>query len=190
MYSYMLFLHILGVLIMFAAVGTLFFGMINMLHAKDTPSLKVWAKLAVKMDSFLPISVILILFPALYLVMTTWGWDVAWINVSLAALIIMTLAGPIINLSRLKAIAAAVASETNDTPSKAVQQIVRNEVLWCSGTIMMVEVLGIVYLMVVKPALVGSIVTLIVCACIGVIVAKLALKRGALPTVSPTQPIE
>ncbi|MDI7744147.1 hypothetical protein QMK38_19230 [Lysinibacillus fusiformis] len=39
---------------MFAAVGITLAGMIGMLFAKETNTLRIWAKVTVKMDEFLP----------------------------------------------------------------------------------------------------------------------------------------
>ena len=178
MYQIMLFLHILGVLFMFAAVGITLAGMAGMVSSKDNKSLAIWSRITTKADEFLPFSVILILLPALHLVFTTWGWKVAWVNVSLIALLFMTIAGPIINLKRFKAIKAAVEAETSDTPSNEVLSKVRDMILWRSVSIMSVEVLGIVYLMSVKPKLIESILVIVIAFVIGLILANFSLKKS------------
>ncbi|MEO4054893.1 DUF2269 family protein [Solibacillus sp. CAU 1738] len=179
MYQLILFLHILGVLFMFAAVGATLIGMFGMLHSKDNKTLKIWASLTVKMDEFLPFSVILILLPGLYLVFSTWGWNIAWVNVSLVALILMSLAGPIINLRRFKGILKAVIDESGETPSTHLLAKVRDQVLWNSISIMTMEVLGIIYLMTIKPPLIESLVTMVVCFVLGIIFSKIALSIGS-----------
>lgn len=176
MYQVMLFVHILGVLFMFAAVGITLTGMIGMLYSKDNQTLKVWATLSVKMDGFLPISVILILLPGLYLVFTSWGWEIAWVNVSLVSLFIMTLAGPIINLRRLKDILQAVNAESNEKPSKILLAKVRNQVLWNSVSIMTMEVIAIIYLMTIKPSLIESLVAIVVFFAFGIVFSKIILR--------------
>lgn len=179
MYQTMLFLHILGVLFMFAAVGITITGMFGMLHSQDNKTLKIWASLSVKMDEFLPFSVILILLPSLYLVFSTWGWNIAWVNVSLGALILMSLAGPIINLRRFKGILQIVNAETSEIPSPNLLAKVRDQVLWNSISIMTMEVLGIIYLMTIKPPLIESIVTIIICFVLGILFSKIALHVGS-----------
>ena len=175
MYQIMLFLHILGVILMFVAVGGTLAGMFGMLYAKDVSALKLWSKLATKMDGFLPFSVILILLPALHLVFTTWGWDTAWINVSLVVLLLMTIAGPAINLRRLKGITQAVNNETVAIPSANLIAKVRDRVLWTSVSIMTIIGLGIVYLMVIKPEIIHSLIALAICIIVGWLFANIAL---------------
>lgn len=176
MYETMLFLHILGVLFMFAAVGITLTGMIGMLYSKDNKTLKVWSTLAVKMDGFIPLSVFLILLPGLYLVFTSWGWAMAWVNISLGALVFMTLAGPIINLRRLKIILQAVNAESGEKPSENLLSKVRDRVLWNSVSIMTMEVIAISYLMTIKPPLIESLVAIIIFFVLGFVFSKITLR--------------
>ncbi|MFZ3591337.1 DUF2269 family protein [Bacillus sp. DJP31] len=117
-YNIVLFLHILGTIIMFVAVGITLLAMISMLHSAKTERLRNWAALSVRLDGLLPFSVIFILLPGLYLVFSTWGWGNGWVDLSIATLVVMTFMGPIINLRRFKEILNAANAETNDVPSR------------------------------------------------------------------------
>lgn len=181
LYSIMLFLHIIGTVVMFIAVGLTITAMIGMLHSKKTETLRVWASLAVKADGLLPFSVIIIFFPALYLVITAWGWHVAWINLSLAALIIMLFMGPSINLRRLKAILKAVDAETTNTPSANLVNTVQDRLLWISVITMTAIAIAIVFLMTVKLAFIGSLVTFAIAVVLGYITSIFILKSA--PTI-------
>lgn len=184
LYNLVLFLHVLGVVIMFVAVGITLTAMMGMLQAKKVDDLKVWSSLAVKVDGLLPLSVIFILVPGLYLVISTWGWKTAWVNLSLVMLIVMTFMGPAINLRKLKGIAEAINSETDSIPSIDLQGKVRNKVLWTSVLIMTMLTIAILFLMVVKPAVNGAFLTIIVAILLGVITAGLILRSSANPSIS------
>ncbi|MDQ6598437.1 hypothetical protein E2K98_14960 [Bacillus salipaludis] len=179
LYNFVLFLHILGAVIMFAAVGITLTAMIAMLHSTKTDYIRIWSALAVKLDGLLPFSVILILLLGLYLVISTWGWGKPWVDFSLAALIIMTFMGPIINLRRLKAVLSAAITETNEVPSSGLIEKVRDRVLWNSVLIMTMLTLAILFLMAMKIALLGSIITLVVAIILGFIVSKIVLSRAS-----------
>ncbi|PLT29569.1 DUF2269 family protein [Peribacillus deserti] len=183
LYNVLLFFHILGTVIMFAAVSITLTAMIAMLHAKKTETLRDWSSLAVKMDGLLPFSVILILLPGLYLVFSTWGWRVPWINISLAVLMVMTFMGPAINLRRLKMILTAAKEETQSVPSSRLWEKVQDRTLWNSVIIMTMLAIAILFLMTVKPALIGSLITLGAAITIGFIVTHLVLKTAVLPSV-------
>ena len=177
-YNVMLFFHILGTVVMFVAVGITLTAMIAMLHAKKTEALRDWSSLAVKMDGLLPFSVILILLPALYLVFTTWGWGLAWINISLAALVVMSFMGPAINLRRLKIVLNAANAETESVPSSSLLEKVRDRTLWNSVIIMTMLAIAILFLMTVKLALVGSLIVFGIAIILGFIVTNLVLKSA------------
>lgn len=178
-YSIVLFLHIIGVVVMFVAVGITLLAMISMLHSKTTDTLRNWAALAVKLDALLPFSVILILVPGLYLVFSSWGFGNAWIDLSLALLIIMTFMGPAINLRRLKAILHAANAEKNQSPSTILLEKVRDRILWNSVVIMTLLAFAIVFMMTVKVSMVGSIISVFVAIVLGFIAVKMLLSRGS-----------
>jgi hypothetical protein len=175
LYKIVLFLHIFGVVLMFAAVGITISTMLAMLLSKETKTLRIWSAWAVKMDGLLPVSVIFVLLPGLYLVFSTWGWKIAWVNTSLITLLAMTFAGPIINLRRLKAILNLANSESQPTPSSELLAKVRDRVLWNTVSIMCMLLVGIIYLMTVKPGMSGSFVTLGISIILGLIVANILL---------------
>lgn len=182
LYNLMLFFHIFGTLLMFMGVAIALTALLSILYAKDTQSIRTWAKVAVKSDGLIPISVIFILFPGLYLVFSTWGWGTGWIDLCLATLIAMTIMGPLINLPRLKAILEAANNETSSSPSTALLQTIHNRTLWNSFMIMTMLGFGIVFLMTMKLAMVGSLVTLLISIVIGYILANIILGKATSNT--------
>lgn len=179
LYNLMLFFHIFGTLLMFMGVAIALTALLTILYAKDTQSIRTWAKVAVKSDGLIPISVIFILFPGLYLVFSTWGWGTGWIDLCLATLIAMTIMGPVINLPRLKAILEAANNETNSSPSTALLQTIHNRTLWNSFMIMTMLGFGIVFLMTMKLAMVGSLVTLLISVVLGYVLATIILGKAS-----------
>lgn len=177
LYNIVLFVHILGMVVMFAAIGILFTAMVSMLHAKERENVLQWSTLAVKLDGLMPLSTLLILAPAVYLVFAGWGWEVAWINVSLAVLVAISLMGPMINLRRLKKIMDAANSETESVLSAALLSKVRDRVLWNSVSIMTMLTVGILFLMVVKLPLLGSLITMGIAVMAGLGLANILLAK-------------
>ena len=186
LYNVVLFLHILGAVIMFMAIAVLALSMLSMLHSKDTENVKRWSGLAVKTDVLFPMSTLLIVVPALYLVFSTWGWGTAWINVSLTALLGASFLGPVINLRRLKGILAAAEAETDAIPSIGLMNKVRDRVLWNSVSIMSMLAVGILFLMAVKLALFGSLITMALAVAIGFGLAQFVLGKTRPETPADT----
>ena len=177
-YNIVLFIHILGAVIMFVAVGFTLLAMISMLYSTKTEGLRNWAALAVKLDGLLPFSVILILVPGLYLVFTSWGWGNSWVDISLALLLIMTFMGPIINLRRLKSILNGAIDETELIPSAGLLEKVRDRILWNSVLIMTMLTISILFLMTVKLTMSGSIFTIVVAIILGLLAANILISRA------------
>lgn len=186
LYNVVLFLHILGAVIMFMAISILALSMLSLLHAKETEDVKRWSGLAVKTDALFPLSTLIIIVPALYLVFSTWGWGIAWINVSLAALLGTSFLGPIINLRRLKGILAAAEAETDSVPSSDLVRKVRDPVLWNSVSVMAMLVFGILFLMAVKLPLVGSLITMAIALVAGLVLARFMLAKTKPDTSADT----
>ena len=174
---------------MFIAMGILFTAMISMLHAKEKDEVHKWSALAVKLDGLMPLSTLLIIAPALYLVFSAWGWGVAWINVSLALFVVMSVMGPMINLRRLKSIMDAASSETGTVPSAALLSKVRDRALWNSVSVMSMLTVGILFLMAVKLPLLGSLETIGFAVIAGFVLANVLLaKFKTADTPNPAMP--
>jgi uncharacterized membrane protein len=188
LYNVVLFLHILGAVIMFMAVAILATAMLSMLHTKETARIQLWSNLAVKIDGLFPLSTLIILAPALYLVFSTWGWGMAWINVSLVALLIISFLGPIINLRRLKGILSTAESEAGEVPSAELLYKVRDRVLWTSVATMFMIIVGILFLMAVKPPLFGALITMAIAIAAGFVLANVLLAKAKAAEAPDTVP--
>jgi hypothetical protein len=150
---------------------------------KKVDAIYYWSAIAVKLDGLLPFSVILILLPGLYLVITNWGWGFAWVNISLIALVAMTFMGPIINLRRLKGIlnTAKIAHETNmSAPTSELSDKIRDRVLWNSVSIMTLLAVAIFFIMTVKLELVETLITMAIAIALGFIVSKVLINKPSI----------
>lgn len=180
LYNALLFVHVFGALLMFVGIGLTVTAMISMLRSATGSQLREWSKLAVKADGLIPLSVLLIVVPGLYMTFTSWGWHHAWLNVSLVTLLAMTVMGPTINLRRLKAIQATANAAPAGALSESAIEKVRNTVLWTSVSIMTLLAVAIVFLMTVKPGLAGSLGTLTL-ALLGPLCSSALLKQSGKP---------
>lgn len=186
LYNVVLFFHVVGAVIIFMAIAILALSMLSMISSKDTESIKRWSGIAVKIDALFPLSTLLILVPAIYLVFADWGWTTAWINVSLVVLVGNSILGPMINLRRLKKVLTAAEAETDNVASGELMNKVRDRILWSSVSSMSMLTVGIVFLMTVKPALLGSLMTMAIAIAVGVGLAHLILEKTKPATVTDT----
>src|SRR5262245_50503995 len=109
-YSVALLVHILGVLGVFIATGIEQVVLLRLRAARATQFVREWTRVMAGMDKLFPPSVLLLLGAGLFMTFTVWGWDQAWIDVSLGTLGLVGVLGLAVNGSRLKAIERAVAA--------------------------------------------------------------------------------
>lgn len=176
LYNTVLFIHILGVIVMFIGIGITIAAMIAMLHSRTVEQLCGFSLLAKKADGLIPFSAILIVFPGIYLVLSNWKFGHAWIDLSFVVLIAMTLMGPIINHKRIKEI-DRMANSSTELTSK-LMNIVKNKVLWTSLSVMSMFTTAIVFLMIVKFEMAGTLITFAVAIILGVMFSNLLLRGG------------
>lgn len=176
LYSIALFAHILGVLGLFMAVALEMTSMLGMRRARMVEQVRTWANLSSVSDKVLPLTALPILVAGVYMAFVAWGWQTAWIDVSLLVLILIGIVGTLVNSRRLRMIHRdAEQASAGPVPLALVRQI-EDPVLWTSVQTLNVMALGVVFLMTVKPSWLGALVVLVLSIVLGVISAPL-LKR-------------
>jgi hypothetical protein len=100
---------------------------------------------------------------------TVWG-PVAWIAVSLGALILMAVLALVLSGPRMATIGRALTSETGPV-SHTLQSLVNHPLLWISIQTRIAIALGIVFLKTTKPDLAGSLITIGVAIALGLAAA-------------------
>jgi hypothetical protein len=168
-YTFALFAHILGVLGLFIGVGLQWISVLRFRRAQFVAQVREWTSLTSLLEVLMPAASLVILVAGSYMTVTTWGWRTPWIDVSLAALILVLAPMGAMNTHRLKAIqtAAEAAALTGTIPAELQRQIT-NPVLWTLVQTSGLTLVGVVFLMTIKPDLVGSLITLAVALVLGV----------------------
>lgn len=178
LYKLALFVHVAGVIGMFIAVGVTVTAMGRMRRAGTVAGVRMWAELAVAIERAIPAALVVLLLPGLYMVNKVWGWDTPWAMTTLAALIVISVLGPSINERRIRAIdrAAAQAGDGPVPPSLAAR--IGDPVLWLSLHTITTVMVGIVWLMTVKPGLTGSLLAMAISVVAGVGAAMPSIQRA------------
>jgi hypothetical protein len=153
-YSTAVFLHIVGALGIFAAIGLEWAGLTNLRRAADTAQVREWVRLLAAPRTMGGPAALLVLVSGIYLSATRWG-PVGWILVALGGMVVIAGLGGAIGGRRISAIVGALATESGpvsttlrgrlDDPALAVSLWVRTALL-----------LGIVFLMTNRPSWGGS----------------------------------
>ena len=156
LYPYLLLLHILGVIGLFIALSLEFVVVSRVRAAKTTIQVHEWLTLSRVTDLVLPVSAVFILISGLVLTVTAWGWEYAWIDLSLGLLVLLGILGPVINGPRMKAIQVAAQAAPVGEISPALRTVISNPVLRAYTPIPGLAALGAVIMMVLKLDWLGS----------------------------------
>lgn len=176
LYPYLLFTHIVGVLILFIANGLTLVSMWRIRTAKTTSQVAELMAIDALFGPALLLSVVLILASGFGMVISAWGWQISWIDLSLGLIALLGILGPVINGPRTKAIRVALKVAPAGEITPALRKAIANRVLQVYAPIPTILSLGIVALMTLKPDWTGAgviiAITIIVSLIVGMIFAS------------------
>lgn len=164
-YSFALFLHIVGALGLFIALGLEWTSLWYLRRATTSEQVNQWLPVFALLGRIYPFAWTAILLPGFYMTATVWG-GVAWISIAFAAIFLLPIIGVVISGRRMAAIGPMVAAERGAI-SPALRQRLRDPLLWASIQTRVAITLGIVFLMTVKPGLAGALLTIGVAVILG-----------------------
>ena len=181
-YPYALFLHIVGVLAMFIAIGLEEAALFRLRSAKTTAPVREWSHVMEVVEKVFPLSGVLILVAGLYMVFTVWGWNHAWIDVSLGFLLLTGVAAPTVTSPGFQAIRKAVAS----APDGPVSDELHASKMRIGILVMDFLTVGVVCLMTVKPGWIGTL-TIMLASLVAALVVVRMTRDANRTTFSPEQ---
>src|SRR5262245_19442329 len=174
-YSIALFLHIVGALGFFVALGLEWTSLGHVRRATTVEQVREWMRVPSEMGRVGMIAMVTLLAAGLYMMATVWG-GVAWILVTLGALVPMMVLGTVFTRRRMAAIGRAVSAERGSL-SPALRHLPHNPLLAISLHTRVAIALGIVFLMTAKPDLGGSLLAIVIAAMLGLASALPILRR-------------
>jgi len=175
LYSIALFLHVTGAVLLFAAITVEGIALRLLRRARTAEEARSAAQLLQLNRMVGPLSALGVLIPGLYMTATTWGW-VAWILVALAAWALIAVFGAV-NGVRIVALARSLATESGAI-GPGVRARIGEPAFIVSYFARVGLVLGVVFLMTVKPETVGSVSAIVVGAAAGVVAGAAISNRG------------
>lgn len=147
------YLHVVGALGLFVALGLDWASLAQLRRARTAEQVREWARVLGWLRWLGPFSLAVTVLPGFYMAGAAWrGAD--WIGVSLAALLVVAALGAL--GSRRLGTAVKAATREAGALSPETRAILRSPLPWISVRIRAALLLGIVYLMTAKPGLVPS----------------------------------
>lgn len=166
LYTLALFTHIVGVLGLFICVSFELAGLFGLRRARLLEEIRAWNSLHQVITWAFPLAALLTLGAGLFLALDAWGWKVPWIDVAFFAFIAMGLLGRL-NASRHQQLHRALGEAPSGPVPAELRPQLHDAVLWFSTLLLTALGLGVVFLMTVKPDLLGSLLALAITILIG-----------------------
>jgi hypothetical protein len=175
-YILALFAHIVGVLVLFMSIALQWLITLRVRGARSITQVREWSGLARGLTRLAPVSGVLILGAGISMTAIAWSILTTWIDVSVAAMVIMMILGMGVVGRRLKAIHHAATEASSDAIPAALQARMDDPPLWIAMQMAVAVALGIVFLMTTKPSLTISIVSVLVSLALGALIGLLMVR--------------
>ncbi len=163
-YSLILFLHVVGAFGILVSFGLEWFGL-DSLQRSCTAELARASLKGFSVSAWIggP-SLLIVLLSGIYMWETAWR-GTAWTVIGLISLVVVGVIGAILTGRRVEVLGKALSEGAGSEPD--VHQLVSMPVLWASLQVRTLMVLGIAFLMTIKPGVAGSVITMIIAALFG-----------------------
>jgi len=164
-YAIAVFLHIVGALGLFAALGLEWASLYNLRRVTTAAQAREWAKLLSALRFVGSPSFLIILVTGIYMMATRWGGQ-GWIGVGLGGLVLIAALGGALTGRRSAAIARSAAGEAAAI-SVSLRQQLHDPVLLLSVWLRTALGLGVVFVMSLKPDAAGALTAMGVALVLG-----------------------
>jgi hypothetical protein len=181
-YTLLLFVHISGAVCLFTGMGIWLFGIAAIARATRTEQIRTLADLLLMVRLVVPASALLVIAAGAAMTWIAWGFQIGWIVVALGSLAIIGSLGTWVVDPKVRAIANLAHALPSGSLPPILGERAHDRVLRMAIHVLVAMLFGIVFLMTVKPRLVGGLAVMIVSALVGFVSGVPFLLTRQLPT--------
>ena len=174
-YSIALFLHIVGAVGFFVALGLEWTGLWQIQSALTPQQVRGWMGILKSLRKVGFASMLTTVITGVYMMLTVWGGE-AWIIVTVGSLVLMIALAQVVTAPRMMAIGRALATEKAPL-SPTFYSLANNPLLWISIQTRVAIALGIVFLKIAQPDWAGSLITIGIAIVLGIASALPMFRR-------------
>lgn len=169
LYTLALFVHVLGVVGMFAGMGVWLFGLAALRWMQRVEQVRAIAQVVIAAGYLVVGSLFPLGLGGFYMALTAWGVRATWIIVATVSFILLAPAGALVIDPRVRAISKQACEAPDGLLPSALAARTHDPTLVMSLAVYVAVLLGIVFLMTTKPALAASIVAMVAAAALGLV---------------------
>jgi len=188
-YHVALYIHFVSLLIGIGAASVLTVCAFQLRAARTLADAGPWGRVAAKVGRLFPIAILGLFGSGAYMTSDLWTWDTGWIEVGIAALVVLAIQGPVVaERSGKKVAQALMANGPGELRGDALRKT-RYLPLWWAEMSAIGLVLAIIWNMTTKAGLSSSIAAAVGGYAVGVALALLLTRQPsteAAPAIEPT----
>ena len=175
--SVALFIHLLGVVTLFIAMGILQRGGAGVRSSSTVQEMRLWLGLVQMTRQMFPTAFVIILGSGLYMANEYWSFDTPWIVVAIVSIVVMAVVGGTVVGRGLAEIGRALTSEGPVSPELA--HLAGRPAPWVAASALNGIAIGVIWLMVNKPGWIQSTGVVIILAVVAAIIGAAVTRRGS-----------
>jgi hypothetical protein len=180
-YHYVLYVHLLSLFVGIGAGAVLLACLLKLRAARTLEQAVPWGMMAGKVGKFFPIAILGLFGTGAYLTSETtfpWTWSTRWIEVGIAALVVLTIQGAGIAERTGHKLGAALQANGPGPLGPEARRMALHPGLWVVEFSNLGIVFGVVWNMTEKPGLGESLAAVLVGYAVGAVLALLATRSA------------
>jgi hypothetical protein len=170
-YTLVLFLHLCSLLGAIGTAALLHFAEARLREANTVAAIRVWARVIEKGAKVFPLALLVLIGTGAYLVDRRWTWSAGWIEAGLAGVVALFVVGAGVVGGRSRALRRELRDAADGALPPRLAYVAREHVGGIASWTNTGLALGIVFVMTTKPALPGSLASLVIAGGLGAVVA-------------------
>jgi hypothetical protein len=186
-YHYVLYVHLLSLLVGIGAGSVLLACLFQLRAARTVEQAVPWGIVSGKVARLFPVAILGLYGSGAYLTSETtfpWSWSTRWVDVAIAGLAVVTVQGAGIAERTAKKLEAALHANGPGPLGAEARRMTLHPGLWVTELSNLGLVLGIVWIMTEKPGLGGSLAAVLGGYVVGAVLALL-ITRSAQEELAP-----
>ena len=177
-YHYVLYVHLLALFIGIGAGSVLLACLLQLRAARTVEQAVPWGMMAGKVGKLFPIAILGLFGTGAYMTSDFWTWSTGWIEVAIAALVVLTIQGAGIAERTGHKLGAALQANGPGPLGPEARRMCLHPGLWVVEFSNLGIVFGVVWNMTLKPGLGESIAAVVVGYVVGAALALLVTRSA------------
>jgi hypothetical protein len=190
-YHYVLYVHLLSLFVGIGAGAVLLACLLQLRAARTVEQGGPWGMMAGKVGKFFPVAIIGLFASGAYMTSTDvspWSWSTRWIDVGIAALVVLTIQGAGIAERTGHKLGVALQANGPGPLGPEARRMTLHPGLWVVEFSNLGIVFGVVWNMTVKPGLGESIAAVLIGYAVGAVLALLITRSAQEEHATASEP--